>query len=264
MTKKSETVSYSQLKNWIKCPNYHKLISISKEVEYPENKYIVLGRAVHESLERILSEDFAPSDFLIDVTFDECLNEKIEEADDIDEEAVREMAEGYYEPLKEIPELLEKYEIEELEKEFSFALGDVEQINYEGYKFTGYIDCVASSGDEVWLMDFKTSTKGWHPYYHKEDEKKYYQLVLYRYFYHKKFDIPLENIHTAYIIFNARDEEIEFWELGEKNDEWPEALKGLNKMIYNAYEKGFYPYNKACKWCECRKHGFRDEHPHER
>ena len=48
-------ISFSQLKNWAKCPFYHKLVSIDKiEDAFSGNIYTAFGTAMHTTIEKFL------------------------------------------------------------------------------------------------------------------------------------------------------------------------------------------------------------------
>ena len=51
-------ISFSQLKNWVKCPFYHKLASIDKvEGSFSGNIYTAFGSALHETIEKHLENE---------------------------------------------------------------------------------------------------------------------------------------------------------------------------------------------------------------
>ena len=47
-------ISFSELKNWQKCPHYHKLVHIDKLKGFEGNVHTAFGSAVHDVCERIL------------------------------------------------------------------------------------------------------------------------------------------------------------------------------------------------------------------
>ena len=64
-------ISFSQLKNWAKCPFYHKLANIDKVAgAFSGNIYTAFGSALHEAIENHLEENVV----------DEHLQEFFEEA----------------------------------------------------------------------------------------------------------------------------------------------------------------------------------------
>jgi len=67
--------------------------------------------------------------------------------------------------------------------------------------FRGYIDLVIKDKrDNTYkIIDIKTSTAGWNKY-QKADKTKTAQLVLYKSYYAKQFNVPLDHIRVEYFI----------------------------------------------------------------
>jgi hypothetical protein len=67
--------------------------------------------------------------------------------------------------------------------------------------FVGYIDLVFYNEtlDKILLVDIKTSTRGWSDW-EKKDEIKQSQLVLYKYFFSKLYDFPIDKIEVQFFI----------------------------------------------------------------
>ena len=68
-------------------------------------------------------------------------------------------------------------------------------------RFIGYIDIVLHDTlrDRYKIIDIKTSTMGWNKYM-KADKNKSNQLLLYKQFYSKQFDIPMDRIDVEFFI----------------------------------------------------------------
>mgnify|MGYP006966911398 CR=1 FL=1 len=47
-------ISFSEFKNWIQCPFYHKLVNIDKIKLFKGNEYTAFGTAIHDTCERML------------------------------------------------------------------------------------------------------------------------------------------------------------------------------------------------------------------
>lgn len=78
--------------------------------------------------------------------------------------------------------------------------------------FTGFIDLVMEDTDtgRIKIYDIKTSTSGWNKY-QKADQSKTAQLILYKEFYAKQFNVDVEMIDVEYIIVRRKiNEELEF------------------------------------------------------
>tara|TARA_R110001606_G_scaffold127023_1_gene261052 strand:- start:766 stop:1491 length:726 start_codon:yes stop_codon:yes gene_type:complete len=72
-------------------------------------------------------------------------------------------------------------------------------------KYMGYLDVVLYDEDlkKFKIIDIKTSTKGWNKWA-KKDESKQFQLILYKYFFSKQYNIPLEDIDIEFFIVRRK------------------------------------------------------------
>jgi hypothetical protein len=88
-------------------------------------------------------------------------------------------------------------------------LAGIETLLYQeispGIYFKGFIDLVFYNKylDEYTLVDIKTSTKGWNKFA-KADDKKIFQLLLYKEFFAKQFNVPIEKVNIEYFIVKRR------------------------------------------------------------
>ena len=76
---------------------------------------------------------------------------------------------------------------------------------YESTLFKGFIDAVLyhEETETFKIVDFKTSTRGWNKNTRK-DEMKQNQLILYKEFFSRQFNIPKENIDVAFVILKRK------------------------------------------------------------
>jgi hypothetical protein len=72
-------------------------------------------------------------------------------------------------------------------------------------KFVGYIDLVLKEKQtgRYRIIDIKTSTNGWNQY-QKDDPSKYSQILLYKAFFSKKYNVPIEMIDVEFFILKRR------------------------------------------------------------
>ena len=88
-------------------------------------------------------------------------------------------------------------------------LAGVETLLYQelrpGVMFKGFVDLIFyDERDDTWtIMDIKTSTSGWNSLA-KKDSKRISQILLYKQFFSKQFDIPIEKINVEYFIVKRR------------------------------------------------------------
>jgi hypothetical protein len=78
-------------------------------------------------------------------------------------------------------------------------------IRYNNVKYMGYLDVVLyhEPSNTFKIIDIKTSTKGWNKYT-KKDESKQFQLVLYKHFFSKQYNVPIENIDIEFFIVRRK------------------------------------------------------------
>ena len=58
-------ISFSELKNWDKCPFYHKLVNLEKIKLFQGNEYTAFGNAIHNTCEEILLKEDINSEDLV-------------------------------------------------------------------------------------------------------------------------------------------------------------------------------------------------------
>ena len=131
----------------------------------------------------------------------------------------------------------------------------------------GYLDVVLKHKptDIIKIIDIKTSTMGWNKWM-KKDENKTQQLLLYKQFYSKMYNHPIERIEVEYFIVKRK-----LWEKAmfpqkrvqkfapasgkpSMNKVNGRLLKFVNEAFTEDGEKKddmvATPSKKACKWCE--------------
>ena len=137
-------------------------------------------------------------------------------------------------------------------------------------KMVGYLDVVMRHipTDSIKIIDIKTSTMGWNKWM-KKDENKTQQLLLYKQFYSKQYDHPIERIEVEYFIVKRK-----LWEKAmfpqkrvqkfvpasgkpSMNKVNGRLLKFVNEAFTEDGEKKddmlATPSKKACKWCEFKR-----------
>lgn len=136
------------------------------------------------------------------------------------------------------------------------------------FYFKGFIDALFYNEEtEQWLiLDFKTSGTGWHS--EKTDKIKTSQLILYKEFLHRMFNIPLESINIQYFIvkrkipedaeFATMKKRVQIFEPPSKKPSLNKAVSFIDSFIADAVsEDGTYiqkeyaknQTDKSCRWC---------------
>ena len=133
--------------------------------------------------------------------------------------------------------------------------------------FIGFLDIVVYDKDLdiIKIYDIKTSGTGWSKY-QKADPGKYAQLVLYKEFYSKQFNHPVDNIEIEFVIVRRKiNQEAEFVPKRIQSFIPPsgkitrnKVLKMFTDFLSNCYtddgeynQNGLYPAHKSplCPYC---------------
>jgi len=156
-------------------------------------------------------------------------------------------------------------------------LAGVETLLYQelrpGVQFKGFIDLVFYSEvlDEWTIIDIKTSTSGWNDYA-KKDDNKIAQILLYKEFFSKQFDIPIDKINVEYFILKRKvPKDAEFAAMERRVQQFRppsgkikrgQAVSLMNNFVETAVDMdGEYidkdyptsPSKSACMFCAFKK-----------
>ena len=165
-------ISFSELRNWVQCPYYHKLTYIDRIKEFQGNEFTAFGRAIHTTCEKLVlerknnnAEKYFRDEF--EKELEDLIGKKVE----LDQDLVNSMEEQGNTLIDMILPAVEDYlgdyaliSSEELLKE-PISLQDSED-----YLFKGFIDLVLKTDDgKHHIIDWKTCSWGWD--YKKKNDK---------------------------------------------------------------------------------------------
>ena len=214
MAKKS--ISYSQFALWCQCPYSWKLQYVDKALPFTDNIHTLFGTSMHEVLQEYIrvmyTDSIKEADKLI-------LHEELEDRlkKNFMEIKMRnggeefctkdEMTEFYNDGLR-ILEFFKRKRGDYFSKKGYELLGIETALNYDlpnNLKFKGFIDLIIKDNirNRIKIIDIKTSSWGWNKYT-KADKNKTDQLLLYKSFYAKQFDMPLDRIDVEYFIVKRK------------------------------------------------------------
>ena len=273
-------ISYSQISMYTDCPLRWKLNYVDKLKISESNIYLIFGSAMHEVLQTYLNIMYMDSVKNADILdLNKMLRDKL-----IEQFKQAEEQDGKPPCTKE--DLIEFLDdgiliIDFFKKRRNqyFSKRDWELIGCEipievdlknNIQMVGYIDVVMRHipTDSIKIIDIKTSTMGWNKWM-KKDENKTQQLLLYKQFYSKQYDHPIERIEVEYFIVKRK-----LWEKAmfpqkrvqkfapasgkpSMNKVNGRLLKFVNEAFTEDGEKKddmvATPSKKACKWCEFKK-----------
>ena len=218
-------VSYSQYNQWVTCPYKWKLNYIDGLGEYTDSIHTLFGTSMHEVLQTYLTVMYNDTIKIADaLPLDEMLLHRMKtnytqimERNGGEVFCEREDMEEFYSHGLAILDWFKKKRNMYFSKKGYELVGIEVPIDYTlkvGLQFVGYIDVLLYDvrRDRYKIIDIKTSTMGWNKWA-KADKKKTDQLLLYKQFYGKQNDIPLDKIDVEYFIVKRK--------LYEKLD-WPQ------------------------------------------
>lgn len=217
-TKGQKNISYSQISMFHRCPHSWKLNYKDKLQVYKDSIHTSFGTSFHEVIQEY---------------YERFYNVSVKAAEELDVEALlrEEMLKNYAigkerngEHFSTAIELQEFYEDgvhilrEWKRKKGGFIqkkgwhLAGIEiplmmtpEEEYENTLFKGFIDAVLyhEETETFKIVDFKTSTRGWNKNARK-DVMKQNQLILYKEFFSRQFNVPKENIEVAFVILKRK------------------------------------------------------------
>ena len=209
-------ISYSQFAKWDKCPYTWKLDYVDKETTFYGNIYTLFGTAVHETIQAYLvcyyertikQADNLPLRDILQYRMEENYKIAKERHGDNFEVTLEEMKEFFNDGCKIVDEFL-KRKSSHFPKKNTELVGIEIGLDYElpnNMKFVGYMDVVLHNKQtgRIRIIDIKTATMGWNKY-QKADKNKTNQLLLYKHFFSKEKEIPIDKIDIEYLILKRR------------------------------------------------------------
>ena len=273
-------ISYSQVSMYSECPLHWKLNYVDRLKISESNIHLIFGSAMHEVLQTYLNIMYMDSVKNADILdLNKLLRDKL-----IEQFKQAEEEDGKPPCTKE--ELMEFFDDGILIIDFFkkrrgeyFSKRDWELIGCEipievdlknNIKMVGYLDVVMRHipTDSIKIIDIKTSTMGWNKWM-KKDENKTQQLLLYKQFYSKQYDHPIERIEVEYFIVKRKLWEKAMFPQKRVQKFVPASGKpSMNKVsarLLNFVNEAFTdggeqkddmvatPSKKACKWCEFKR-----------
>ena len=249
----SKYISFSQLKNWVKCPFYHKLSNIDKvDGAFSGNIYTAFGSALHETIENHLENKITSNDLK------SFFGDSFQKERSLLKEEIRD--DHYNQFLLQGENLVKKYkknldsyfggnyEIIKCEEEI---FEDISNYNGNPFKFKGFIDLVVKQGDTYHILDWKTCSWGWDAK-KKADKMIVYQLIFYKHYYALKHGIDPNKIecHFGLLKRTAKRNEIEIFKVTSGKRRTENAMKLLVQALHNI-DNGVYIKNRnSCTYCE--------------
>lgn len=274
-----KSISYSQTLSYNTCPHQWALSYIKGLQIYKPSIHTVFGTSLHEVVQEWLTELYDGSvKKATEMDLGALLEEKLYTI-------YAQEKEKYGEHFSSSAELSEFHndgvEILKYVKKKRSAYFGTKYLKLVGVEipllhqladnifFKGYIDIVLydTQDDRYIIFDIKTSTSGWSEYA-KKDDKKLAQLLLYKEFLAKQFNIDVEKVDVKYFIVKRKvPDDPMYPAMGRRIQEFVppsgkikrgQATNALSKFIEDAFDKeGKYvdkdyeqrPSKSNCMFC---------------
>ena len=274
-------ISYSQLSMFSECPHKWKLNYIDRLRVSEPSIHLLFGTAMHEVIQKYLNVMYQYTVKRADMlNLERTLQEKMVEQFNIDKEnygkepCTKEQLKEFFQDGCDILDFFKKHRGDYFSKKGYELIGcevPVEMGLQKNLTWVGYLDIVMKDTvhDRIKIYDIKTSTMGWNKWM-KADDNKTQQLLLYKQFYSKQYNHPIDRIDVEYFIVkrklyeNAKfpQKRVQKFIPASGTVSMNKVAKKLTKFIDEAFnEDGTQtknelpptPSKKACKWCEFKK-----------
>ena len=275
--RREKNVSASQILMYDECPHKWKLSKIDKLQIYTPSVHTVFGTAMHETIQDWLHVMYNQSAKAAnEVDLREALKLKMREVYEKERKKTKEVftsadeLNSFFLDGVQILDYLKKKRSQYFSMKNTFLAGietDIVQEIRPNVYFKGYIDLVFYNrlADTYTIIDIKTSTRGWSDY-EKKNDAKIAQILLYKEFFAKQFNVDVDQINVEYFILRRKiNEDADF--VARRVQEWRpasgkvkrgKAVKLLNDFVDNAFKDGDYnlegnfaptPSKSACMFC---------------
>ena len=274
-------ISYSQLSMFSECPHKWKLNYIDKLRVSEPSIHLLFGTAMHEVIQKYLDVMYQYTVKRADMlNLERTLQEKMVEQFNIDKEnygkepCTKEELKEFFQDGCDILDFFKKRSGDYFSKKGYELIGcevPVEMGLQKNLTWVGYLDIVMRDTihDRIKIYDIKTSTMGWNKWM-KADDNKTQQLLLYKQFYSKQYNHPIDKIDVEYFIVKRKlyekakfpQKRVQKFIPASGTVSMNKVAKKLTKFINEAFnEDGTHtknelpptPSKKACKWCEFKK-----------
>jgi len=271
-------ISYSQLSMFSECPLRWKLNYIDDISVREPSIHLLFGTAMHEVIQTWLEVMYHDSVKNANkLNLEQRLHDKMMEQFKLDKESygkdpcTLEQLREFFQDGVEILDFVKKRRADYFSKRGYKLIGCEVPIDVDlkkNVKMVGYLDIVIL--DEIHntlkIYDIKTSTRGWNKWM-KKDENKTQQLLLYKQFYSKMYNHPIDKIEVEYFIVKRKlweeamfpQKRVQKFSPASGTVSMNKVAKRLDLFLELAFDDNGArisdnivptPSKKACKWCE--------------
>ena len=273
---------------WAQCPHRWKTAYIDGHREFSDNIHTLFGTSMHEVIQAFLTvmyEDTAKAAEALPLedmlrtrmkrNFENVLKNNGGEMFCTEKDMVE-----FYMHGVEILKFIRKKRAQYFSKKGYELVGIEVPLEYDlpnNIKFIGYIDVVIKDTvrDVIKIYDIKTSTMGWNKWM-KADKNKTDQLLLYKQFYSKQFNHPMDRIEVEYFIVKRKlyenldfpQKRVQKFAPANGKPSINQVVKRLDEFMSESFKSdGEYntehiyrkePSKKNCRYCDFNQTEFCD------
>jgi len=271
------SVSYSQYSMWAKCPHQWYLTYVENKQPYQASIHTVFGTAFHNTLQEYINVMYLKSGTAADkmdleelfrVNFSTTYSEEYKKAG-THFTTPQEMGEFYDDGVAILKWIQKKrnrlFTIRKV-KLLGIELPLVYKVKNNVY-FQAFIDLILYDEDlgKVYIYDIKTSTRGWSDK-EKKDDTKIAQILLYKEYFSKQFDIDVDSIEVEFFIVKRKiweDSEfpiprVQSFKPASGKNKRTQASERFRAFVEDCFDEFGKPKIKSyvkvvgessCKWC---------------
>ena len=263
------------------CPERWKLNYVDKLRVFETNIFLIFGTAMHEVIQTWLEVMYNDSIKNADkLNLEQRLHDKLIEGfkkakeEEGKDPCTKEQLKEFFQDGIDILDFVKKRRADYFSKRGYKLIGCEVPIDVDlrkNVKMVGYLDIVILDEyhNTLKIYDIKTSTQGWNKW-QKKDENKTQQLLLYKQFYAKQYNHPIDKIEVEYFIVKRRlwenamfpQKRVQKFSPASGTVSMNKVAKRLDTFLDLAFDDNgeqitdniiATPSKKACKWCEFRK-----------
>jgi len=271
-------LSYSQLSLFSDCPYHWKLRYIDNILTSESSVHLIFGSAMHTTLQLYLTTMFSDTvkkanELNLPQILQQNLIDEFRKAEEDDGKppCTKEDLQEFFQDGVDIIDWFKKHRAEYFSKKGYELIGcevPIEMDLQKNLTWVGYLDIVIldTVRNVIKIYDIKTSTKGWNKWM-KKDENKTQQLLLYKQFYSKQYNHPIDQIEVEYFIVKRKlyenvdfpQKRIQKFSPASGTVSMNKVAKKLEKFVDEAFnDDGSYttndlpqtPSKKSCMFCE--------------
>ena len=251
---KTSTFSISEIATHYKCKFRHKLIYIDGLYTFSQNINSMFGTIIHRCVQDYVTEKNLNPMFEFEIAMKQWIKENTNYG-------LNWSKENFILPgLKMLKYFLDNKHKFDIFNNVNSIKPEYEVI-YEyakGIKLKGIIDLFIEKDGYYHIVDIKTKKNGF-SIYEKRDKMLYYQLTLYKYLIHKKYNIPLNKIKTYFMIMKkerVKKNIVELMEVKVGNVRIKNFITTFNNFLMDLKNKNYQPRPTEfnCTYCNVKQY----------